>query len=318
MAKIQRLGRGATSPPATLPRSLRGGMAMSVAELIPLVISLSIFITVLAIGLDATFQDAVSLFRRPGLLIRSIVSMNVVMVLIAVAIAHLFALEPAIKIAIVTLAVSPVPPILPKKQKKAGGTGSYAIGLLVAAAICAIVLVPSWIELIGRVFGIAIHIPPLKVASILIVSTIVPLFAGMLIRHFAPPFAERAIKPVALIGGVLLLIGALPVLFVASKLIWAMIGDGVLTVVIVFALAGIIVGHFLGGPDPDERTVLALATSARHPGIAMAITGLNFPAYKIEVLAVILLYLIVAAIIAIPYMRWCKNRHAALTAAQRP
>jgi hypothetical protein len=50
----------------------------------------------------------------------------------------------------------------------------------------------------------------------------------------------------------------------------------------------------------------------------MAITGLNFPAHKVEVLAVILLYLIVGAIVTIPYMRWCKNRHAALTAAQRP
>jgi BASS family bile acid:Na+ symporter len=291
---------------------------MSVAELIPLVISVSIFITVLAIGLDATLQDAVSLFRRPGLLVRSIVSMNVVMVLIAVAIAHFFALDPAIKIAIVTLAVSPVPPILPQKQQKAGGTGSYAIGLLVAAAICAIVLVPGWIELIGRFFTIDIHISPAKVASILIVSTIVPLFAGLLIRQFAPAFAKRIVKPVALIGGVLLLIALLPVLFIASKMVWTMIGNGVLAVVIVFALAGIIVGHVFGGPDPDDRTVLALATSARHPGIAMAITGLNFPAHKVEVLAVILLYLVVGAIVTIPYMRWCKNRHAALTAAPRP
>ena len=108
---------------------------MSAAELIPLVIAVSIFIAVLAIGLDATLADAFCLFRRPGLLARSIVSMNVVMVLVAVAIAHLFALNPAIKIAIVTLAVSPVPPILPKKQRKAVGTGSYAIGLLVAAGL---------------------------------------------------------------------------------------------------------------------------------------------------------------------------------------
>ncbi len=32
---------------------------------------------------------------------------------------------------------------------------------------------------------------------------------------------------------------------------------------------------FFGGPTPDDRTALALATASRHPGVALAIAGAN-------------------------------------------
>jgi hypothetical protein len=38
-------------------------------------------------------------------------------------------------------------------------------------------------------------------------------------------------------------------------------------------LVGTAVGHFLGGPDSWDRTVLGLSTSARHPAVAIAITS---------------------------------------------
>ena len=40
---------------------------------------------------------------------------------------------------------------------------------------------------------------------------------------------------------------------------------------VLFSLAGLAVGHVLGGPDRDERTVLGLSTAARHPAKALAI-----------------------------------------------
>src|SRR5271155_5772318 len=115
---------------------------MTFAELIPIALKLSVVLLVFALGLRAAWQDAFSLFRQPRLLFRSILSMNFVMLAFVVASASFFNLHPAVKIAIVALAVSPVPPLLPKKQQKAGGTASYAIGLMVAAALTAIILMP--------------------------------------------------------------------------------------------------------------------------------------------------------------------------------
>jgi BASS family bile acid:Na+ symporter len=40
------------------------------------------------------------------------------------------------------MALSPVPPIVPNKELKAGGAPSYVIGVLVATALFSIVFVP--------------------------------------------------------------------------------------------------------------------------------------------------------------------------------
>src|SRR5437879_4612949 len=114
---------------------------MTIAQLIQMTLIASIFLTVFTLGLDAGWEDAMWLFRRPGLLLRSILSMNILMVLFAIVVLTVFNLPQAIKIAVVALAISPVPPIFPKKLRKTSGTSSYAIGLVVAAALFAVVLI---------------------------------------------------------------------------------------------------------------------------------------------------------------------------------
>lgn len=111
---------------------------MNIAALIPLALKASVFLNVFALGLNASPRDAACLFRKPGRLARLLLSMFVVMPLFAALIASAFDLHPAVKIALIALAVAPVPPVLPKKAMKAGGESSYAIGLLVAAALLSI------------------------------------------------------------------------------------------------------------------------------------------------------------------------------------
>src|SRR5688500_14428366 len=105
-------------------------MIMELATLISIAIRASIGLIVFGLALNASPQDALYLFRRPGQLVRSLLAMNVMMPLFAAALAAAFDLNPAVKIALIALAVSPVPPVLPKKQLKAGGRASYAVGLL--------------------------------------------------------------------------------------------------------------------------------------------------------------------------------------------
>jgi hypothetical protein len=74
-------------------------------------------------------------------------------------------------------------------------------------------------------------------------------------------------------------------------------------------VVGLAAGHLLGGPDAEDRTVLALSTASRRPAIAMAIAHTNFPEQTLA-MAAVLLYLIVDAIVALPYLNWTKRRHA--------
>jgi BASS family bile acid:Na+ symporter len=281
---------------------------MSIATLIPLAIQLSLALLVFSIGLAATVGDATYLFRRPKLLIRSLLSMNVVMPLFAAMLAASFDLRPVVKGALVLLAVSPLPPIFPKKALKAGGAFSYTIGLLVAATLVSIVFIPLALELLQRAFDIPLQMSPAAVVPLVLWNLLLPLAIGIAVHRLAPGFAERAGKPIAQVAGILLIVALLPILFKVWPAMVSLIGNGTVVAMLVFALVGFAAGHLLGGPDPENRTVLALSTATRHPGIAIAIASANFPDQKLAPAAV-LLYLLVSGIACKPYLIWAARQH---------
>jgi BASS family bile acid:Na+ symporter len=279
---------------------------MTLANIVSLGLTVSLFVLVLVLGLKAKLDNVTFLFRNPGLLLRSILAMNVVVLAIVVLASVLLDLEPAIKIALVTLAVSPVPPLLPGKQISAGGTPDYAVGLLVAAAVVAIVLVPLSIELMEYAFPLSLYIAPGKVASIVMLSIFAPLIMGLIVSRLWPDLAARIASPLSTVATVLLLVALIPVFIRAWPDFARLFGNGVVLSRVVFSAVGLAIGHALGGPDPDDRTVLALATATRHPGIAIAIASLNFPDQP-GVMALVVYHLVIGGIVSAPYIRWRKK-----------
>jgi BASS family bile acid:Na+ symporter len=144
--------------------------------------------------------------------------------------------------------------------------------------------------------------------TVVLVSVVVPLCLGIVVRAIAPAVAEAVSRPLALLATILLVLTALPIAYVTGAAVWQLVGDGVVVLLVLFAVLGLAAGHFLGGPDEDDRTVLALATATRHPAIAMAIASVNFPDEK-ATLAVVLWHLLFSIIISVPYVRWRKRVH---------
>jgi BASS family bile acid:Na+ symporter len=287
---------------------------MTVAQLIPLAIQLSMGLMIFSVGLRASAEDVASVLRRPGLLLRSVLAMNVVMPAVAVALAIGFDLDHALEIALIALALAPVPPILPGKEFKAGGATSSVVGILVATALLSIVIVPVGAHLVGEVFGRHVTVPPTTVAKIVFVSMLLPLGAGMLLRTLAPALASRLAMPSSITGTALLLAAFVPVLIAQLHGVLELIGNYTIVAIVVFVVVGLAVGHALGGADPDDRTVLALSTSTRHPAVAMAIAH---DAHLPAVLTAILLVLVIGAIVSAPYVKWRRRVHAAKPGAVR-
>jgi BASS family bile acid:Na+ symporter len=286
---------------------------MNLLRLIPLDLEISIGLIVFCVALEAVPADLLYLARRPVLLVRSLLSMNVIMPIVAAAVALLFSLRREIEIALILLAVSPVPPVLPNKQAKAGGNVSYAVGLLATLALVAIVFVPLSVKLVGRLFGQDLHVPVAPIAMVVLKSILMPLVIGMVVRSVAPAFARRFSGPLSTTGTVLLLLGIVPVFFAAWPAIMALVGDGTLLAIVLFTVVALVVGHLLGGSAPEERSVLALSTATRHPGVAMAVASAVTPDPK-PIAAAVLLAVLVSAVVAFPYVKWSARRvHAAST-----
>jgi bile acid:Na+ symporter, BASS family len=286
---------------------------MDLKQLVLLALQISIFATVLGFGLKATPGDLLYLVRRPGLLARSLVAMFVIMPIFAIVLARMFDFRPAVEVALVALSISPVPPLLPKREGKAGGLSSYALGLMAVLALFAIVIVPLALRIIGQTFDRPFAIAPRTIAGMVLTMVIVPLAAGLLARRFMPALAARLASPVSTTATVLLALGALPLLVVSLPAIWALIGDGTILAMIVFVVAGLLVGHLLGGPEPEHASVLALSTACRHPAIALAIAAANYPDERVG--GAILLYLLVNIIVCIPHIAEQRKQIGAPTAA---
>ena len=283
---------------------------MTIAQLLVLGLKLSLILMVFALGLKASVQDAVYLFRRPRELARAMVSMFVVMPVVVFALTRAFDLHPAVRLALAGLALSPLPPTFPKKALKQGGRVSYTVGLLVAATLLAIVYIPLALELLERITGNPLRMTAGAVFALVFGALLVPLALGILVRRFAPAFAERAAQPVSQAATILLLVTVIPLVVKLSPAMVSLIGNGTILVMVFFALVGFASGHLLGGPDPDDRTVLALSTATRHPGIAIAIVLANFPDQKLAPAAAIL-YVLVSAIASKPYLAWAARKHPA-------
>ncbi|PSB22796.1 Na+-dependent transporter [filamentous cyanobacterium CCP2] len=277
--------------------------------IIVLALKASIILSVFAIGLKATFADAAFLFRRPGYLIRALLSMNVLMPLVALAIDTAFALHPAVKIALVAISVSPIPPILPNKAMKAGGKEDYTIGLLVAISALSIFVIPIAMEIFQRITGVSLAMQPRSISVVVLTTVLLPLLAGIVIGKIAPALADRAAKPIGILASALLVLSALPILIGSARTVFSLVGDGTILSLAGFALIGLIIGHLLGGPEPENRTVLALSTASRHPAVAIAIAHANFPEQPLAGAAV-LWYLILSGIVSAFYLARIKRQRA--------
>jgi len=266
-------------------------------------INLSIVLMVFGIALSAGVGGARLAFRNPGLLLRSLLAMYVVMPLVAVAIALWFELSRPLLLALMLLALAPVPPVLPVKQIKAGGGADFVLGLLIASALAAIVVVPAGIEIIGRVFGRALEVPFGVTARVVGTSVLAPMLAGLIVAGAAPGVAARISAPLVKLSSILLIALLLPVFVLSWDALMRQVGDFTIVVMLLFIAAGLATGHLLGGPDDSNRTALALATATRHPGVAIAVMHAVVPADK-EVAPVVFLYLLVGIVATLPYVKW--------------
>jgi BASS family bile acid:Na+ symporter len=278
--------------------------------LLKLLIAASILLLVFALGAHATFADATSLFRDlfqpPRRLLRALVAMYVVVPAAAAGMGLAFDLATPVRVALLAIAIAPIPPILPGKQLKVGGSSEHVFGLLVAVSVSSIVLVPVMVEILGGVFGRESSFGPRQVATLIGTTIFLPLAAGLLLRRLAPQWAEPVATWASRLGTVLLVAGVIVVLVASWPAMSSLIAGGALIAMLVLSLIAIGAGHWLGGPDPSDRSILAIASAMRHPGVAIAVATANVPEEP-QLTAAILLYVLVAVILTSLYVAIAKR-----------
>jgi BASS family bile acid:Na+ symporter len=288
---------------------------MSMQQYVILTLQLSIVCIVFSLGLMSTPADLLFLWRRPGLLLRSLVAILVVMPVVAVGLTTLMDVRNTSEIALIAMAISPMPPLLPRREVKAGGLQPYAVSLLATLALLAMVTIPLSVELLAGYYRKPLTTPALAIARLAFISVLLPLVAGIAVRAWTT-VGVRLARPASQLGTLLLVTGSVLLLSGTWRGIWGVIGDGTVIMVAAFVAVGLVVGRLLGGPDPRQATVLGLSTACRHPAITLSIASANFPDERFG--PTVILYLLVGLVLLTPYVRWSRARIAARKDSREP
>jgi len=288
---------------------------MDIKELLTSFAQIAIFAMMLSMGMVLRFEGMAQLWRRPSLLIRSVIAAFVVVPLAAMAVVHVLPLSFEVRAGIGAMAAIPGAPTTYRKMLKGAYIPELAGSFQATMALLSMVLVPLWFGIFSALYPAVASASLATVFKQVMLIQGVPLLAGAAISQWFPELAEDFNEPLGRISNAMLVGVVLLVLAVGLPLVLKAGAMPVLAVVLMAAVA-LLSGHWLGGSDPTTRQTIAVANATRNAGLAIALITLNFPNAAHEILITIAAYAVIGAIAGKIYARLHQKRFAA--AAETP
>jgi BASS family bile acid:Na+ symporter len=274
-------------------------------------VSLTIFTLMFALGVNNSFEQLISLWRRPGLLLRSLVAVVFLVPLVVALLLWVFKLPPAVATGLAVLAAAPGAPLTYKRSQMAGGDPTYTASLQLTLALLAVGITPLILAVFSFLFGLVIKgVTLFEVARQVVQVTFLPVIIGLSLQEFAPRLAAVLRKPVSMLANILfillLLILVLLLTFAPKLRALLNVGGQLALAILLMVVISLAIGHLLGGPRRDQRSALATACIARNIGLALFIAELSD--YGQHFIPTLLTYMILGGLLAVPYAVWSKRQ----------
>ena len=242
--------------------------------------------------------------QRPWLVAKALFTVLIAVPAIAWIVLRAFEFPREIEIGIMLMAISPGAPVALRRSIGAGGHPSFAPALQIAVAALAVVSVPLAIAAFDEYYGGTASIEPRHLARQVLVAQLLPLGLGMLMRRFLPAASARFGARLHRISGMLLSVLVILALVDLAPVVQRSGPWVALAIAFITALA-LAAGHRLGGPEPATRTVTAIGSAMRNPGLALVVAALNGATPQVS--ATVLVYLIVSALVVLAYIAWRRR-----------
>jgi BASS family bile acid:Na+ symporter len=282
-------------------------MRSAVHELFRVLILVLIPLASFATGLQAPPSGTKRLWERPPELIRALLAVMVLVPLWVLLLVKVLPLPMVVRggmlIAALSVGIGPV-----AGMKKLVGTtphASDALDLNLVVLILSIVFVPLAFGVFAAAMGRDLHLGYWPVAKVVLGRALVPLLLGIAAVRAAPAFAVKAGPLLAKIvdGGVLLLLA----IVIATR--WremAAVGALGWLACLLATIGSAIIGHLVGGPDPETRAVDAVAATMRFPALALTLAA-AVPQGK-RAMPAVAAYVVVALLVATAYGLLTRRR----------
>jgi len=231
--------------------------------------------TMLAMGIVLDTRELYETLHKPARIGLGVLTQFTVMPLLGFGVALLSPLSPEIKLGFIIVACAPGAMASNVMVYLAGGAVAFSVAMTTMATFLSPVLTPVLVELLG---GELLHIPFWPMMETIILTVVVPLGAGIVLRNILGRYLELAsrISP-ALAAVAIVVICSYAVAANQERI--AIIGGWVIAMVIVLNALGYLAGWWLGrlyGFDSNHRLTLAIEIGMQNAGLGVALALAHF------------------------------------------
>lgn len=251
---------------------------MTLDRLINLVVTITLIEMMATIGLNVKLCEVTDIARNRSLLIRAAIANYICVPVITVGLLLWFHASPMVAAGFLIVAVCPGAAYGPPLTALAAGSVPAAVGLMVILAGSSAILAPVLLKLLLPIIAAsaALNVNAAKVVVTLLISQLLPLFAGLGVREWRPLLADRLRPPAQRLSGFLNLAAVVLILAVHYQTLAAirMRGFAGMFMLVVASLAA---GWFLGERGSENRKAMGLSTSVRNVAVGLVIATASFP-----------------------------------------
>lgn len=248
---------------------------MDIPSLINTLVTITLVEMMVAIGLRVTVAELLVVTRNWALVARGILANYLCVPSVTVALLLLFDASPMVAAGFVILAACPGAPYGPPFTAIA--KGDVAVGLMVLLAGSSALVAPL---LLGGLLpwlseGESMAIDATKIVVTLLLTQLLPLCVGVVMRHSWPKLADRLQGPATLLSK-LLNLAAVGLILVVQFPLLISIRPVAFAGMLALLVASWAIGWLLGGRDLGVRTTMMLTTSLRNVAVGLVIATGSF------------------------------------------
>jgi len=228
--------------------------------------------SMLAMGLSLSVQQMTQPLKNIRLVILALLANFVLVPLLGLAIIKIIPLDQSLQIGVILLATAAGAPFTPKLVQGAKGNVAYAVGLMFLIMVVTIFYLPFILSVLIP----SIEVNPWDIAKSLIVTMLIPLVIGMLIKSHSPDVADDWAPVMQKISSLSILILLVVGLGLNISNIIGFIGTWGFGAIIILIAGALLIGSVFGGRDPGVRSAMGLSTANRNGAAAILVATQNF------------------------------------------
>ena len=234
-----------------------------------LVALLFLVTTMLSIGLVTGVPQLRSLLASRSLMVRLLIANFLIVPAVGYLLARFMPLAPAAAGALVLLACVPGGLATIQYTSKIKEEKTLAGGMLVLLSVLAVLVSPVILRIVLPA-GADFTLPYGRILGFIALWLLIPLGIGIFLCGRAPGVAPKLSKVLGLVSLVLFIAFMMMTKSFRKEAV-ASIGGPAVGAMVLFIIASMLIGWFMGGPGRDKRQLFATVTSMRNAAICLVI-----------------------------------------------